>query len=78
LFLLVRLLAYYLSKSGTEHLPPDEFKPPSESIKPMIQQIAGTCGLALKPIESRWKHGVYPLYYLYAAENPETTADVCN
>ena len=37
----------------------------SERVKPVIAEIAKTCGVEITPTQPRWEHGVYPLYYLY-------------
>jgi hypothetical protein len=37
----------------------------SERVKPVIAEIAKSCGVEITPTEPRWEHGVYPLYYLY-------------
>ena len=43
----------------------------SERVKPVIDEIARTCGVDITPIEPRWEHSVYPLYYLYKTDRLE-------
>ena len=50
----------------------------SQRVKPVIADIAKTCEGDITPMEPRWEHGVYPLYYLYKHDSRDTLKTVCN
>jgi hypothetical protein len=40
----------------------------TERVKPVIAEIANSCGRDITPEEPRWESSVYPLYYMYAGK----------
>jgi hypothetical protein len=50
----------------------------TERVKPVIAEIAKTCEDGITPIDPRWEHGVYPLYYLYKRDPRDTLSTVCS
>ena len=43
----------------------------SERVKPVIAEIAKSCGVEITPTLPRWEYGVYPLYYLYRSSRAD-------
>lgn len=48
----------------------------SERVKPVIAEIANACEGGITPMEPRWEHGVYPLYYLHKGNSRDTLSTV--